>query len=121
MIQAVDLSRLKKFARICLPVGILAFASLSAQAQDGSAVDLGKQVFDRWCAACHAAGPGMPGTAALEVLYRGEKPALLEQRSDLLPAVTRAFVRNGVSVMPPFRKTEISDAELDALADYLAD
>jgi mono/diheme cytochrome c family protein len=29
-------------------------------------------------------------------------------------------VRNGVYVMPFFRKTEISDAELDALVAYLA-
>jgi mono/diheme cytochrome c family protein len=29
-------------------------------------------------------------------------------------------VRTGVSVMPPFRKTEISDADLEALAAYLA-
>jgi mono/diheme cytochrome c family protein len=31
-----------------------------------------------------------------------------------------SFVRSGVSVMPPFRKTEISDADLAALAAYLA-
>ena len=37
-----------------------------------------------------------------------------------LPELTRAFVRTGVSVMPPFRKTEISDADLAALAAYLA-
>jgi mono/diheme cytochrome c family protein len=29
-------------------------------------------------------------------------------------------VRNGVYVMPFFRKTEISDAELEALAAYLS-
>jgi mono/diheme cytochrome c family protein len=32
----------------------------------------------------------------------------------------RYYVRNGVSVMAHFRKTEISDADLDALAAYLA-
>ena len=30
------------------------------------------------------------------------------------------MVRTGISVMPHFRKTEISDAELDALARYVA-
>jgi len=30
------------------------------------------------------------------------------------------FVRHGISVMPQFRKTEISDAELDALAAFLS-
>ncbi len=34
--------------------------------------------------------------------------------------MTKIFVRRGVSIMPFFRKTEISDAQLDALAAYLA-
>jgi hypothetical protein len=28
-------------------------------------------------------------------------------------------VRNGISIMPIFRKTEISDVDLDLIADYL--
>lgn len=80
----------------------------------------GKAVFDRWCAPCHAAGPMYPGTTALQALYKGSKPAPLEQRTDLAPEVVKQFVRKGVSVMPFFRKTEISDPELDALAAYLA-
>ena len=80
----------------------------------------GKAVFDKWCAPCHGDGPGKPGTAALQALYKGVKPALLEERTDLVPELTKTFVRNGVSIMPFFRKTEISDAELDALAVYLA-
>jgi (+)-pinoresinol hydroxylase len=96
----------------------LAFA-LAAQAQDAGKPD-GKGVFTKWCAPCHGDGPGKPGTAALQALYKGAKPALLEQRTDLAPQVTKTFVRNGVSVMPFFRKTEISDTELEALAAYLA-
>ncbi|MCP5144551.1 MAG: cytochrome c [Gammaproteobacteria bacterium] len=80
----------------------------------------GKQVFDRWCVHCHGDGPEYPGTVALQALYKGAKPALLERRTDLAPAITGQFVRNGVSIMPFFRKTEISDAELAALAAYLA-
>jgi Cytochrome c, mono- and diheme variants len=83
-------------------------------------IEHGNQVFQHWCAPCHAPGPRHPGTQALEVLYKGSKPAALEQRTDLLPEVTKVFVRNGVSMMAPFRKTEISDADLDALAAYLA-
>ena len=97
-----------------LLLATLLTASAFAQAPDG------KAVFDRWCEACHGDGPGRPGTAALEALYRGQKPALLEQRSDLVPELTRTFVRSGVSVMPSFRKTEISDEELEALSAYLA-
>jgi mono/diheme cytochrome c family protein len=90
-----------------------------AQAQDALATR-GNEVFQYWCAACHAPGPRHPGTQALESLYKGAKPAALEQRTDLVPELTRSFVRTGVSVMPPFRKTEISDADLAALAAYLA-
>jgi mono/diheme cytochrome c family protein len=80
----------------------------------------GKVVFEKWCTPCHGDGPGKPGTAALQALYKGGKPALLEKRTDLTPEFTSAIVRTGVSVMPFFRKTEISDAELGALAKYLA-
>lgn len=80
----------------------------------------GAAVFEKWCAPCHAAGPSHPGTTALAALYKGSKPAALEERKDLTPAVVKQFVRKGVSVMPFFRKTEISDAELDALAAYLS-
>jgi mono/diheme cytochrome c family protein len=90
-----------------------------AAAQD-AAGQRGKEVFDYWCAPCHGDGPGKPGTNALQALYDGQKPALLEQRSDLTPELTKSFVRTGVSIMPFFRKTELSDADLDALAAYLA-
>jgi mono/diheme cytochrome c family protein len=80
----------------------------------------GQEVFGYWCAPCHGAGPRNPGTIALEVRYKGLKPAALEERTDLVPELTRTFVRNGLSIMPPFRKTEISDADLAALAAYLA-
>lgn len=97
----------------------LAAAGSAAEAQDAGAAR-GEEVFEYWCAACHAAGPRHPGTQALEALYKGAKPAALEQRADLTSELTRAFVRSGVSVMPPFRKTEITDDDLDALAAYLA-
>jgi mono/diheme cytochrome c family protein len=89
-------------------------APLHAQQADG------KAVFEKWCTPCHGDGPGKPGTAALQALYKGVKPALLEKRTDLAPEFTSAVVRTGVSVMPFFRKTEISDAELAALSKYLA-
>ena len=80
----------------------------------------GRQLFWNHCAACHGAGAGMPGTAALAAKYRGQKPALLEQRTDLTPEFVSSIVRHGISVMPMFRKTELSDAELAVLAGYLA-
>lgn len=80
----------------------------------------GRQVFERWCAACHADAPRMPGTASLAAKYGGRLPAALEARDDLNPAMVRYFVRHGISIMPPFRQTEISDAELEALGAYLS-
>lgn len=89
-------------------------------------VAAGKRIFDRECLACHGAGPGyppmaeLPGTEALRAKYNGEVPALLTERTDLTPEFVALFVRNGVSVMPFYRKTEISDAELASLGAYLS-
>jgi len=46
---------------------------------------------------------------------------VLEQRTDLTAPVIKAFVRSGTFSMPPFRKTELTDAEIDDLAAYLAE
>jgi mono/diheme cytochrome c family protein len=104
------------------PIAIIAVlcAATAAGAQESAGTPRGKDVFDHWCAPCHGEGPGKPGTAALRALYKDTKPALLEERTDLVPELTKTFVRNGVSIMPFFRKTEISDADLEALAAYLA-
>lgn len=75
--------------------------------------------YQKFCSQCHGEGVGKPGTLALAAKYKGEKPALLADRTDLTPEIVKIFVRNGVSVMPLFRKTEISDADLDAIAAYL--
>ena len=108
--------------RLLGAVALTALAS-AASAQD-AAVDrdgrTGEEIYEYWCEPCHGAGPGHPGTQALQALYDGSKPALLTERTDLVPALTKTFVRNGVSIMPFFRKTEISDEELDALAEFLA-
>lgn len=95
-------------------------ANANSHATDDAAVQRGHAVFKYWCAACHGAGERNPGTMALQAKYAGAKPAALEERRDLTPTVTKSFVRLGVSVMAPFRKTEISDADLDAVAAYLA-
>jgi (+)-pinoresinol hydroxylase len=75
--------------------------------------------YQKYCSACHGEGVGRPGTIALAAKYKGAEPALLEQRTDLTVEFVKSTVRNGVSVMPFFRKTEISDADLDAIAAYL--
>lgn len=86
----------------------------------------GKQIFDKWCTPCHGAVAGgrfgrslPPGTAALETKYKGDLPALLEERTDLQPVFIRTIIRNGLFAMPSTRKTEVSDQELDAIISYL--
>ena len=99
---------------ICVP----AFAQGQGEV-DAATIARGESVYTYWCATCHAEGPGMPGTQALQAKYRGDRPAVLTERTDLTPEIISAFVRNGVSVMPPFRKTEVTDDDLDALSEYV--
>jgi (+)-pinoresinol hydroxylase len=109
-----------KLSLAALVVCTFAFAGCGRAIAADAPAGTGKQVYDKWCAPCHAPGPLYPGTIALAALYKGSKPAALVDRTDLTPVVVKQFVRRGVSVMPFFRKTEISDAELDALAAYLS-
>lgn len=98
---------------------VLVAAAGTAQAAEPD-LAAGKAVFDHWCATCHGEGRYMGGTNGLRAKYQDEKPALLEARTDLPAAVVKIFVRTGVGIMAPFRKTEITDAELEDLAAYLA-
>ena len=95
---------------------VLAGASFTASAAEAPP---GKRIFDRHCAACHAAGVGTPGTQQLG-WTRGKEFAVLEERKDLQADYVRFVVRHGLLEMPPFRPTEIDDAELAQLVDYLA-
>jgi (+)-pinoresinol hydroxylase len=80
----------------------------------------GRAVYERWCRHCHDPGIHHPGTNALAVKYKGVKSGVIREWTDLTPELVRFWVRNGTSVMAPFRKTEITEAELSALAQYLA-
>ena len=100
---------------------IAAWSRTTASAEDrGTPAERGAAVFNNWCSACHSRGPqNAPGTTSLQNKYRGSLPAALEDRTDLTPEVVKLFVRNGVATMPQFRKTELSDADVDALGAYL--
>jgi mono/diheme cytochrome c family protein len=89
-----------------------------AVAQD-STTERGRQVYDKWCTPCHGAGEGKPGTISAAALYKGSKPAVLTERTDLTAAGIRTVVRTGMFIMPRFRKTEVSTADLDAVVAYL--
>lgn len=98
---------------------LLAAAPLALAASPAPTPD-GAKIFQKWCAPCHAPGNTHPGTQALTAKYAGEKSGVLTEWTDLTPEVVHFVVRHGISVMPQFRKTEISDAELDALANWLS-
>jgi mono/diheme cytochrome c family protein len=95
----------------------LVFAASAFAAPDGSQIERGQKVYQKWCYPCHGPGTDKPGTNMLA--ERGQKPAVLADRTDLTAAMVKSFVRHGLYFMPTFRKTEISDADLDAIAAYL--
>lgn len=97
--------------------GLLGHASWAQETQTFAA---GRAVYTKWCAPCHDPGVTHPGTHALTVKYQGVKSGVLLEWHDLSVNTVKVLVRHGISVMPQFRKTEISDQELDALAAYLA-
>ena len=89
-------------------------ATVSGESQPRGYVE-----YQKFCSMCHGEGADKPGTLALEAKYKGAIPALLDKRTDLMPGLIKLYVRNGITVMPTFRKTEISDADLNAIAAYL--
>jgi mono/diheme cytochrome c family protein len=101
-------------------------AAAGAHAQQSAAADRGNTKYQYMCATCHGAGPGddgramLPGTDALRIKYKGRLPALLEARTDLTAKTLKTVVRRGTWSMPPFRQTEITDAEIEDIAAYLA-
>lgn len=94
--------------------GALAPVSLAAAPPpDGAAL------YARHCLACHGPGNDKPGTVALQMKYAGSVPAVLDQRRDLQPAFIRTVLRHGINIMPWYRRTELDDAAVDAIAAYL--
>jgi mono/diheme cytochrome c family protein len=105
---------------VLLALGSWLGAAHAADPIQSSTVPSGRVVYERWCAPCHAPGPGHPGTQSLQLKYGTKLPAVLLERTDLAPQAVAVFVRQGVLSMAPFRKTEITDAELALLAAYVA-
>lgn len=78
----------------------------------------GERMFNRRCGVCHLGG-GM-GTN-LVAARTGPEAALLARRPGGVPEqLTRSAVRQGLGAMPPLTRVEVTDAELDAIAAWLA-
>lgn len=77
----------------------------------------GMRAFHAHCDYCHLEG----GTGSIMLGRRlGPGKALLEARKDLDAAYVRASVRSGTRSMPALTRVEVTDAELAAIAEYLA-
>lgn len=77
----------------------------------------GQKLYRSTCLYCH--GERVWGTFALERRLGADR-GLLEKRTDLVAPFVKSVVRNGLGSMPAYRRTELTDADVDAIADYLA-
>ena len=75
----------------------------------------GEALYLEHCASCHA--PNGMGTG---LLARRVQPALLEARDNLPAPYVIVAVRQGIGNMPALPRGELNDADLQAIADYLA-
>lgn len=75
----------------------------------------GEALFVEMCIMCHGAN-GM-GTS---LLGRAGRPQPLELRPGLPAAFYVSAARNGIGNMPAIPRGEVSDEQLQAIADYLA-
>lgn len=101
---------------------ILAVLAVPALVLDASTVRAsdpepgGREQFRQTCGGCH-----LTGGFGTRVLARRvpEGQAELEQREALNADYVRLVVRKGMGSMPQIRRTELPDAQLDAIAKYL--
>lgn len=77
----------------------------------------GAENYALYCAGCHDPGPGHPATMLLEEMDR-PVPALIG-RKDLEFDYLHSVVRQGLIEMPPFRVTELTDAQVREIYDYI--
>ena len=75
----------------------------------------GEAAYVEYCMMCH--GPNGMGTG---LLGRTRPVDLLEMREGLTAQFVVLAARNGIGNMPAIPRGEVSDAELQAIGDYLA-
>jgi cytochrome c5 len=97
----------------------LLMAALSGVAMAADSAEMtGKEAFDHYCTYCHGADDG-PGTMQLK-RTRGKDLARLTERTNLSADYVQYVVRHGLRAMPPFVPSDLTDAQLKALAAFLA-
>jgi mono/diheme cytochrome c family protein len=78
----------------------------------------GEELFVLFCRACHAPGPQHPATSKLAITKGADKSVILN-REDLPAEYIAHVVRNGLLGMPPLRPTDVTEAELERLVQYV--
>lgn len=99
-------------------VVMLLTVTLSSPAFAQNDDNLGKETYDLWCGICHDAGEGFAGTQML-ALTRAEGLSVMKDNDTLVAPYIELVVRKGLGMMPVFRKTEITDEQLEALIEYI--
>ena len=82
----------------------------------------GAALFSHHCGYCHLAGGMGTNLLTKQMIAAGQPPqmALLANRTDLDADYVKSVVRMGKVAMPRISRAEVTDAELDAIAAYLA-
>ncbi len=81
----------------------------------------GAALFSNNCGYCHLVGGMGTNLLTKQRIAAGQPPetALLVNRTDLQPNYVKTVVRMGKGAMPHQTKVDVTDAELDSIADYL--
>lgn len=79
-------------------------------------------LFSHHCGYCHLAGGMGTNLLTKQRMMAGEPPekGLLANRTDLTADYVKSVVRMGKVAMPRLTRVDVTDAELDAIAAYLA-
>ncbi|SCW33463.1 Cytochrome C oxidase, cbb3-type, subunit III [Sphingobium faniae] len=78
-----------------------------------------QRLYEERCAICHGDANFHPATHLLAKRYGPGKGGIVG-RDDLTPEAVKAVVRNGQLEMYPFPKVDLSDEDLNEIANYVA-
>lgn len=115
----------KRVAAVLVVVLVTANRPQAQDATEATLVERGEEAYVGKCSYCHDRLPEesaldmLPGVASLTLKYNGELSPYIRERPELANAdVLTAFLRNGAGSMQPFRKTEVTDEDIAAIAAY---
>lgn len=81
----------------------------------------GEAIYSNRCGSCHLAG-GMGTNLLTKQMMMAKRPpadGMLTNRKDLTPDYVKTVVRQGKMAMPRLSRVEVTDSELEAIAQYL--